>query len=437
MAGKAYLVVDLGFGDQGKGATTSALVRQTQSKLVVRFNGGAQAAHHVVHSPGLEHTFHQFGSGTFEGAATFLSKFVIFNPIALLYEARELTNLGISDPMSLISIDSECLVSTPFHSVINRMRASLDNTGTCGMGIGETISHSLAKPDHVIRYKHLFDETSLKGRLDGIRYWAREQYKSLLMKGMDINGEHPIPVTVIKQAKQVLFEDAEFDATVQIFTDIAKRVGQTNPYFLKSALRAGDVVFEGAQGILLDQDYGFHPHTTWSKCTTENARTLLSEAGHTDITSLGLIRAYQTRHGFGPMPTEQISLGLSEPTNPHNEWQGGFRIGTLDGILTEYAVRVSGGIDGLVVNHLDVLDTLPQNEKAIVTSYKDQLGFKYVYLPKLPVSDLEVRSRLTNVLKGMKPCGRVRFSLDTLEDITKTGIFMEGWGPLTSDKKFC
>ena len=432
MAGKAWIIVDLGFGDQGKGATTDALVQRTQSELVVRFNGGAQAAHHVNHSPGLEHTFHQFGSGTFSGAHTFLSKFVIFNPIALVYEARDLLNLGVKDPYSRISVDPECLVSTPFHSVINRMRASLDNTGTCGMGIGETISHSLAKPDQALRYQHLFDEGGLKDRLIEIREWAREQYQVL-------NGPlaaQMVPLVTIKQARQVLFEDAELDAALKIFREVAQIVGQSNPYLLKSALRSGDVVFEGAQGILLDEDYGFHPHTTWSKCTTHNARTLLADAGHTDICSLGIVRSYQTRHGHGPFPTEYSNPVLLDTTNPTNEWQGAFRVGTLDCVLTEYALNVSGGVNYLVLNHLDMLDRLPESERVAVTQHKDKFGFRYSCLHSQPKADLALRTEFTQFLKTLSPSFSVPLTPSSLEDVLGKPIFIEGRGPGTGDRKF-
>src|SRR5579864_7866772 len=96
---KVFLVQGLGYGDEGKGSIVDYLVRQEKAPLVVRFNGGAQAAHNVVTDDGRHHTFTQFGSGTFAGARTFLSRFMIVNPFTLLTEAKALEQKGVANPL--------------------------------------------------------------------------------------------------------------------------------------------------------------------------------------------------------------------------------------------------------------------------------------------------------------------------------------------------
>jgi adenylosuccinate synthase len=104
----------------------------------------------------------------------------------------------------------------------------------------------------------------------------------------------------------------------------------------------------------LDQHHGFHPHTTWSSTTPANARLLLAEIGGR-ARVLGVTRTSTTRHGAGPLPTEDASLRarLPEPHNGDGGYQGPWRVGHLDAVLLRHAIRACGGIDGLAVTHLD------------------------------------------------------------------------------------
>ncbi len=109
---RAYIVIDLGFGDAGKGLITDFLVRQTQAGVVVRYNGGAQAGHNVVTPEGVHHTFSQFGSGSFvPGVKTYLSKHMVIHPGALLVEGDVLTQKGVNDIFSRIKIDPQALLA--------------------------------------------------------------------------------------------------------------------------------------------------------------------------------------------------------------------------------------------------------------------------------------------------------------------------------------
>jgi len=116
------------------------------------------------------------------------------------------------------------------------------------------------------------------------------------------------------------------------------------------------VVFEGAQGVLLDEWHGFHPYTTWSTTTTANPFALLTEAGRPgDAQRIGVVRTFTTRHGAGPLVAEDPELGarLVERHNGTHPWQGAFRVGHFDLVAHRYALAATGGVDSLVVTHAD------------------------------------------------------------------------------------
>ncbi|NUP38314.1 MAG: adenylosuccinate synthetase, partial [Streptomyces sp.] len=140
------VVVDLGFGDAGKGATVDRLCRGGGVTAVVRFNGGAQAAHNVVTPDGRHHTFAQFGSGTLHGVPTHLSRFTVVDPLALAAEADHLRGLGVPDPYGLLTVDREAPLATPYHAAANRLREQARGAarhGSCGMGVGEAARYAL------------------------------------------------------------------------------------------------------------------------------------------------------------------------------------------------------------------------------------------------------------------------------------------------------
>jgi adenylosuccinate synthase len=114
-------------------------------------------------------------------------------------------------------------------------------------------------------------------------------------------------------------------------------------------------IFEGAQGVLLDEYRGFHPHTTWSTVTPYHAWELIRQLDIEAVAVLGVTRAYTTRHGEGPLPTydAELTARLRDSGNPWNRWQGSLRCGWLDLPLLRYAAAVVGPLDGIVVNHLD------------------------------------------------------------------------------------
>lgn len=358
----ATIVVGLGFGDEGKGATVDALTRRRSAKLVVRFNGGAQAGHNVVTPDGRHHCFSQWGSGTFAGARTFLSRFMLVNPIFALSEALSLSTTGVSDPLSLLYVSAGAAITTPFHVSANRcremLRAAEDGKihGSCGMGIGETMADVLAGEEDCIAARDLVS-SGLEGKLRSIQERKRAEVMALLSTKMHADPERS---RMWQREMSILSGEHEVHALcLKSYRRFADHSHIVDDGWLENELVSpGHVIFEGAQGVLLDQDFGIAPYTTWSKCTFDNARELIDDVRAAIPTrKLGVLRTYHTRHGAGPFLTEDAAFNVwsTDDHNTHGEWQHGFRSGAFDGILAYYALGAVGGCDGLVLTHMDKL----------------------------------------------------------------------------------
>ena len=338
------IVVGLGFGDEGKGAVVDALCADGPVSAVVRFNGGAQAAHNVV-ADGRHHTFSQFGSGTLAGVPTWLSRHVLVEPIALATESRELEAIGVADPLSLVSIDAGALLTTPFHVAANRAREiarGADRHGSCGKGIGETVWYGLLGDRGAVRGEVVEEQRVLGDPGPAPRVGDCLDPRAL-RRELDQLARFYEPLTG---------DVGRVDELVELYTSFADAVRITTGDEAGRLADAGRLVFEGAQGVLLDETYGFHPHTTWSTVTPRNARELLDGR---PARVIGVTRTYQTRHGAGPLPTEDPAVleRFPEAHNGTGEFQGAWRAGHLDADLLRYSVRCCGGIDGLAVTHLD------------------------------------------------------------------------------------
>lgn len=347
---KAILVAGLGFGDEGKGTITQYLAHDRNATLVVRYNGGPQAAHNVYGKDGEWHTFTQFGSATLEGVPTHLSKYMLVEPHALLKEGRDLVRLGIPDPYTLLTIDREALLVTPYHWSANRLRELLRGAakhGTCGAGVGEAMSDFLS---HGIEYAPIMadleDPVALKRKLSFIQEGKMDEFRREIIDDLPDAAQRALrrlsdPVNTVVESY------AGYGSVLNLVS------GDT---FLGNAMSDRTTVFEGAQGVLLDQDFGFHPHTTWTDTTFGNAQQLLGEAGFGgEVEKVGVLRTYMTRHGVGPLPTEEATEHVLDKHNSLGLWQGPLRAGPFDFMLAHYALKVIGGVDSLAVTHLDQL----------------------------------------------------------------------------------
>jgi adenylosuccinate synthase len=367
----AILVIDLGFGDAGKGTVVDHLVRRTESTAVVRFNGGPQAAHNVVTPDGRHHTFSHFGSGTFvPGVRTILSRFMLVEPYALLTEAAALAGAGVPDALGRLSVDPDCIVITPAHRAANRLRERARGDaahGTCGIGFGEAVADA-ASAD-CLRVRDLRHPERVERALVSIT-----RRKAMQLADVLATAEGPDP-DARRRPDWIPHTAAFYEQTARLaaFDD------RLPP--LRGA--TGTVVFEGAQGVLLDETHGFQPHTTWSTTTYANADLLLDELGYTGGRQrVGVLRSYATRHGAGPLVTEDATLrpALPEPHNDDRGFQGAFRVGPFDAVAARYALSVVGRVDELALTHMDRLPVLPPH---VCNRYEPTVGLSPDAAPDL------------------------------------------------------
>ncbi|MCF1461749.1 adenylosuccinate synthetase [Agrobacterium vitis] len=311
----AYAVLGAGWGDEGKGLMTDALA--SAGSVVVRANGGAQAGHTVQRPDGTRHVFHHVGSGAFRGAATYMSRFFIHNPMLLLRELSELDKIGVRP--SLFA-DPNGLVTTPWDMMINQIAEEARNSrrhGSCGLGINETIRRSERDG-----FKLQFSDLANLTKMDEI---VRRIQKEWVPSRLTELGFLPSEAWQARLASPVIAE--RFTQDVEDFS----RVVWPNDGTVAAVASASDrLIFEGAQGLLLDQDHAFFPHVTPSKTGIANPSILAAEWGVGEIKAIYMTRAYATRHGAGPFPRATPEMVYPDATNIPNLWQGTLRFAALD-----------------------------------------------------------------------------------------------------------
>jgi adenylosuccinate synthase len=446
-ARNVFIVIDLAFGDCGKGTVVDFLTRRHGARTVVRFNGGPQAGHNVVTPDGRHHTFSQFGSGTFvPGARTFLSRFMLIEPYALMNEAEHLAQVGVGNALERLLIDRRAPVITPAHQAANRLReiARGDGAhGTCGMGVGETMQDLLDRPELMLRAGDLEDRQRVSHKLREVVDYKVEKLRDVIAAAR--------PYAAAKANLQTLLEPSWIDAATERYARMAERARLIDAVAARELLREeGTIICEGAQGVLLDEWFGFHPHTTWSTTTFENALTLLDECWYEGSrTKIGVLRTYFTRHGAGPFVSEDSSLrsGLPEPHNGDAGWQRGFRVGVFDAVAARYALAVAGGADWLALTHLDRVERLPRHlcdgyeldgidERLFVRDGK-RISDIRVHRP----ADLSRQERLTASLRRCRPVytplpkpGGEGF-VQAIERELRTPVKLVSWGPAAEDKR--
>lgn len=308
------VVIGLGFGDEGKGLVTSYLCEKQKAELVVRFNGGHQAGHTVVLN-GTRHVFSSFGSGTLQGVPTYWGPMCTIYPTALMNELRLLKSQGIKP---VLYVDSDAMVTTPMDVMQNRSCAKNVFDGTVGVGFGQTVQRN--ESHYSLRFRDLFYDSVVKAKLQNIKYCH-----TLCRTYYDFNCDTE---EFLEDVREMLSSGCVFEAR--------------NLRSLMMDKNINSVVFEGAQGVLLDQHFGFFPNVTRSNTTSENAVALAKDAGTgvTDMDVYYVTRSYCTRHGNGYMPeTEAVQLTNNEnETNSSHSFQGTFRTCALDRELLRYAL---------------------------------------------------------------------------------------------------
>jgi adenylosuccinate synthase len=408
----------LSFGDEGKGTMVDAWVRHTGTKYVVRFNGGPQAAHFVVTRAGQTHCFAQFGAATLvPGVKSFASHFMLIDPLALGAEAEALSQIGAPDALARLSVDARCVVVTPFHRLLNRLQEEARGAarhGSCGIGVGQAWLDSLNPQMPSLLVRDLLSEATLRKKLRFLQLVKIDQAERIV-------DQHPDAASLQHWLDELKTTTLVDDIT-EAFTAIKSQIGHIDEGESLRRLLASDesVVFEGAQGTLLDADRGFWPNVTPSYTSTRNARALLHEAGAPPPTCFGILRAYSTRHGAGPFVVEDPSLSaqLPEQHNVKNRWQGGMRVGWFDAVMSRYALDISGGVDALCITNVDRLAGYPEVKLCTQWQYNgeedDKLSSFFVYqkdsgkiiidrIKVTPVFDRDHQGELTRRLARCKP----------------------------------
>jgi adenylosuccinate synthase len=349
--GTAIVAVGAQWGDEGKGKIVDWL--GVSVDLVVRFQGGNNAGHTLVVN-GEKSVFHLVPSGILQpGTVNLIGPGVVVDPRVLLRELEELKAKGVLKDPARIRVSGRAHVILDWHIALDKARDEARAEaaiGTTGRGIGPCYEDKVARRG--IRVADLLDERALRIAIDRL---AKEKNFELVQ----LHKWKPI----------------DPDALFEEFLDLGKKL---EPYvdhtsrILEQALRAGkNVLFEGAQGSLLDVDHGTYPYVTSSNCVA-GAVCTGAGVGPTRIDGvLGITKAYTTRVGGGPFPTED--------NGERGEWLGKKgvefgattgrkrRCGWLDVVVLRDSAIVSG-FTSLAMNKLDVLSGLP--EIPVATAYK-------------------------------------------------------------------
>jgi adenylosuccinate synthase len=342
---KVHCVVVVGaqWGDEGKGKVVDVLAERAD--MVVRYQGGANAGH-TVHTAAGEFVLHQIPSGILQGAVCVVGNGVVLDPETFFTELDALSSRGIKLEHKLFVSDRAHL-TLPFHKLLDQARERRERIGTTGRGIGPT-------------YEDKYGRRGL--RVGDLRQLARAQERVTER------------VTAANQMLQLLgaAERADEREHRELLARLAPRLlplAVDSGRAVYDALQRGDsVLLEGAQGALLDVDHGTYPYVTSSN-TTAGGAAVGAGIGPTAIDAvLGVVKAYTTRVGNGPLPTEAEPATAERIRTLGGEFGATTgrprRCGWFDAVVVRYAVRVNG-LSGLAVTKLDVLDSFAEIPVAV------------------------------------------------------------------------
>ena len=286
--------------------------------------------------------------------------------------------------------------------------------GTCGHGIGETRHYEL-----------LYSEDAL--RLEDLQYESKTLYKLQAIKRRLLIEAHQLGLD-----EEINYLDLEpqheLNFLLQTYSKIKDRVLISPSSILN---QSANIIFEAAQGVLIDEWVGFHPYTTWSTVTTKHAKEMcdILKIPEDEIKVLGVIRTTTTRHGNGPFPTysERLTKELIDPNNPTNKWQGNFRVGHFDLPLFNYAcnaIKNEYKLDGIAVNHLD------QGIPSVCTNYNISTD-KIVYYGH----SLSRQELIGKLLNTATPCLQDMDEDEFIQEIEKQApVVIKGRGPTFLDR---
>ena len=326
---KVSIVTGANYGDEGKGLATDMLARSSPYyyTAVVRANGGAQAGHTVLAPSGDRHVFHHIGAGTFAGAETVLGPDFVLNPVVFNDEYASLLEKIRVVPDVYAHLES--IVSTPLDSYVNTLRESARSNphGSTGLGVYEAqLRHKHTPLTLIDLYRPSFESAVV----------AAFEYSANLIKTLDPAAE---------------LESDTYSAILDNFINDCRQFANTvKPYsqFTTVAQKYDQLIFEGAQGLMLDQRIGVMPYCTPSDTTPITPLKLIENLSVSRVEIVFVTRAYLTRHGAGPLPNEcsPLQVGIittKGETNTWNQHQGNFRYAPLD--VSSLKTRIARALD--------------------------------------------------------------------------------------------
>ena len=347
--GRNVVVVGTQWGDEGKGKVVDWLTDHAQG--VVRFQGGHNAGHTLV-IKGVKTALQLIPSGVMrDGVACYIGNGVVVDPVHLLIEIERLERIGI-DVRSRLFLSEACPLILPFHVEVDKAREALRESsgagkiGTTGKGIGPAYEDKVAR--RALRVQDLKHPERFAAKL----------HELLELHNFALGG--------YLQARPLAFQPV-FDLAMKAAESLRPMLADVG-YRLHMRNAAGDnLLFEGAQGTLLDIDHGTYPYVTSSNCVAGNAAAGSGVGPDKLHYILGITKAYTTRVGSGPFPTElpidapgSVGHHLSNVGQERGTVTGrARRCGWLDAAALKRSIIING-ISGLCITKLDVLDGLPE-----------------------------------------------------------------------------
>ena len=357
---KNVIVIGTQWGDEGKGKIVDWL--SSEADVVVRFQGGHNAGHTLV-IDGITYKLRLLPSGTVrKNKVSIIGNGVVVDPWALIDEIKEMKSKGVEINENNLILSEAANLILPYHKEMDEIRedsAGKAKIGTTRRGIGPAYEDKVGRRS--IRVMDLTSESNLDSRLD-----AALIHHNALRKGLKktIFKKDKLKKDLLKIAPEIL----------KFSQPVWKRLNE-----FKS--KGKKILFEGAQGILLDVDHGTYPFVTSSNTVASAAATGSGFGSNGSNYILGITKAYTTRVGEGPFPTEQKneignllgSRGKEFGTVTSRKR----RCGWFDGVLVRQTIKISG-VNGMALTKLDVLDELDEIKMCI--AYKLN-GKQYDYLP--------------------------------------------------------
>lgn len=410
---KVFIIQDLGFGDNGKGATVDYLcsLYPNQRKLIVKCSGASNCGHTIQHA-GVRQVCSNYGSGLFHNVDTLITTSnAVVNLNSVEVETERIKEKGLSVPN--LVINENVLISTIYHRIFAAhreiKRGGLNHSST-GHGIGETRNYYLKYGQDSIFYRDL-NTNDLYNKL----YLLRER---LLLESYQDS-------TLCDK-----LYDVDISGEVDKLSGVAKYRSNNFSNDIYNIKDYDIVIFEGSQGLLLDQFYGFQPYTTWTDTTPRTPLELCRQWGisRENISILGLLRTNTTRHGNGPLPgySEELTAAFPDETNGYNKYQGAFRVGAFDWSLLEYANdiitnKLHEKLDGVVVSHFD-----QHQDYLYKTCECNRYGFQGNYNKQ---EELTYRLNLTEKIEIKYEDYCYTQLIDRIEEELNTKILIKANGP--------